>query len=122
MSAEVSPPPNYDTIKAYSHSKEVHRKLIDYLRTTARKTIVDDNLTLSHTLTSIEDDFATVASQLTALDEKNIMPDKFAPIWRKLHDVRRFFHKSTCMIHLDALHSGVYDAHARISKLCERCF
>ena len=111
MSVEVPPPHSNlglmpgdhpsDTIKANSRSVEdAHGQLIAYLKTTARNTIIADILTLSGTITSIEDDFATVASRLTILDEKNIVPDKFAPEWKKLHDVRRFFHRSMCMVHL----------------------
>jgi len=110
MSAEILlPPPNYvslgghpsDTIKANSHSvKEAHGKLIAYLKTTARDTIIHDILTLSGIMTSIKDDFAIVASWLTILDKKNAVSGKFAPEWKKLHDVRCFSHRFRCMVNL----------------------
>ena len=111
MSAEIpSPPPNdvnpeghpSDNSKADSRSvEEAHGKLIGYLKTTARCAIIDDILTLSGIITSIEDDFAIVASRLTLLDERNIVSDKFAPEWKKLHDVRHFSHsRSRYMVDL----------------------
>jgi len=67
---------------------------------TAQCAIIDDILTLSGTITSIEGDFANVAYQLTLLDERNIVSDKFAPEWKKLHDVCRFSHGSRYMVDL----------------------
>ena len=103
----------------FRSSEEIHSKINSYLKNDARNAIVVDIVNLSGIITSIEDDFATVTSPLTALDEKNIVSDEFAPAWKKLHKVRCFLHTSRCIVVFDTFHSGLYDAHARISTYCE---
>jgi len=98
MSVEILSPLNYislgghinDTIQDTSSIDGVHGKIIAYLKTKAQKTVANDILELSGIITSIENDFAIVASQLTILDKRDIMSDKFAPKWEKLHEVHHF--------------------------------
>ena len=78
----------------------VRQELVVYLETAARDTIINDILTLSGIIISIEDDFAIVASRLTMLDEKGVVSNKFAPAWERLHDVRCFSHISGYMVNL----------------------
>jgi len=88
---------------------------VAYLKTpSAREAIIADLEKLSSIVLSIEDSFAYVASQMTKLDEKNILSHKFAPNWELLYDVRRSSHRFSCTVDLTPLRSGVYSAQGRI--------
>jgi len=63
------------------------QNIVDYLKNpSAREAIVADLEELSNIVLSIEGSFAYVASQMSILDEKNILSHKFAPNWKLLHD------------------------------------
>jgi Skp family chaperone for outer membrane proteins len=87
-------PPKYDPVEGRprdtnhggSPIKEAHQEIVAYLKTpSAREAIIRDIHNLSNIMISIEDNFATVASQMSILDGKNIVPYKFEPEWKALH-------------------------------------
>ena len=125
LSLDGHPQPAANAIKAHDgliSGSEVQDKLVAYLKTTARGAIVDDILKLSGIITSIENDFAAIASEMTRLDGKNLLSTKFAPKWEIHHNVRRFSHRPTCRINLEHFYSALYEAHARFSDYCEHDF
>jgi hypothetical protein len=85
-------PPKSLNAGGQGHPSEIimikaQQEVTKYLKTPkARDTIVADILNLSSIILSIEEGFAFVASQMTILDDKNILSHKFAPDWRALHE------------------------------------
>jgi len=93
-------PPKYDRVEGHdtdhadhagNPNKEAQQEMTAYLKTpSARQAIISDIRNLSDIMISIEDGFTAVALQMTILDGKNTMSDKFAPEWKALHKVRLF--------------------------------